>query len=125
MLCPNGRIVIRTPIKDCKAWETYGVNWVQIDAPRHRVILSRAAIDLICEQLKLVIYEQYYDSTGFQFWGSEQNAQGIALYAPNSYVVDPLKSIFTNSQIIDYAREAAVLNAQNNGDQIVLIVGKG
>lgn len=34
-LLSSGTCLIRIPIVDSWAWENYGVNWIQIDAPRH------------------------------------------------------------------------------------------
>jgi hypothetical protein len=35
LLSRHGVCLMRTPRVSSQAWERYGVNWVQIDAPRH------------------------------------------------------------------------------------------
>ena len=122
LLRRNGTIVIRMPVKDCYAWQQYGTHWVQIDAPRHIVILSTQSMALLTTMVDLKIAKCYYDSTAFQFWGSEQYLRGIPLYSPTSYVVDPNKSVFTKETIAAFSEEAEKLNAARQGDQAVFIL---
>jgi SAM-dependent methyltransferase len=35
LLAPDGNILVRIPIAGSWAWKNYGIDWVQIDAPRH------------------------------------------------------------------------------------------
>jgi len=35
LLSDEGTLLIRIPVMDCFAWKEYGVNWFQLDAPRH------------------------------------------------------------------------------------------
>jgi hypothetical protein len=57
-----------------------------------------------------------YDSTAFQFWGSEQYLRGIALDDPRSYSVSPKSSLFSDSDILRFEAEAAKLNFEGKGD---------
>ncbi len=65
-----------------------------------------------------------YDSTAFQFWGSEQYVRDIPLSDHRSYYVNPDRSIFTEKQMADYAACAAELNAHSRGDQAVFYLRK-
>src|SRR5665648_268459 len=76
-LTPGGRVLIRMPTPSSHAFETYGAAWVQLDAPRHLVVLSRPGLDTLCQRLGADVVSVADDSTGFQFWGSEQNLLGI------------------------------------------------
>jgi len=85
ILSNSGICLIRMPIKTEYIWNRYGINWVQIDAPRHFFIHTLRSFKLLTENSGLIIQEVIFDSTEFQFWGSEQYKRGIPLNSENSY----------------------------------------
>lgn len=123
LLSENGVIMIRTPVVN-KAFEIYKENWVQIDAPRHLIIHSIKSIGLLCNTSNTKIFHSYFDSTPFQFLGSEQFRRGISTYAANSYKTDVSKSIFTHEDILMYAKKALAFNQSRLGDQAVFFIKK-
>lgn len=42
---PGGAVLIRTPVVPSFAWDEYGVDWVQLDAPRHLSLHSVRSMD--------------------------------------------------------------------------------
>ena len=50
---PEGIIVIRIPIKTKPVWEKYGVNWFQIDAPRHFFLHTIESFKTLCDKAGL------------------------------------------------------------------------
>jgi ubiquinone/menaquinone biosynthesis C-methylase UbiE len=122
ILKPNGTILLRIPTVTSYAWEKYGVNWWGMDTPRHFFLHSHASIKLLVEQVGLKIKKLWSDSTVSQFWVSEQNLQGISIYAHNSYGVSPEKSIFAKSEIDAFERQTANVNQKNRGDTICIIL---
>jgi SAM-dependent methyltransferase len=126
LLKDGGQCIIRIPVVPCQAWEKYGVNWVQIDAPRHFFIHSPDSIKLLAEQAGFEVKEVVYDSTALQFWGSEQYLKGVALQDDRSFFVSPARSEFSVMQILKFAKEARRLNAEGRGDQAAFyLVKKG
>jgi 2-polyprenyl-3-methyl-5-hydroxy-6-metoxy-1,4-benzoquinol methylase len=119
----NGLIIIRVPVVN-DAWKKFGANWVQLDAPRHTCVFSEKAILLLAEQSGFKVEKIIYDSTAFQFWGSEQYQKNIPLRANNSYAENPKASIFKESQIKQYEKEAEVLNKSEKGDQACFCLRK-
>lgn len=117
----NGVILLRIPIINT-AFYTYKEKWVQIDAPRHFYLHSLKSINRLCSRHGLQIYQKYFDSSEFQFIGSEQYKQGIALNADNSYLKNPKKSIFTKKDIGHFKKDARQLNKAEKGDQVVLFI---
>jgi SAM-dependent methyltransferase len=115
LLRPSGAIVIRTPLADSDAWRTYGVNWVALDAPRHIVVQTRMSMKRIAADVGLDISRVAYDSTSFQFWGSEQYRRDIPLD-------DPRTPFFPKEQLRRWAREAARLNRRSAGDHASFIL---
>ena len=78
LLAPTGRVLIRVPILGY-AWRHYGTNWVQLDPPRHLHLLSVVGMKRLATAAGLQVERCIYDSTSFQFWGSESLAAGRCL----------------------------------------------
>jgi SAM-dependent methyltransferase len=115
-LAPGGTLLIRIPLADSHAWRTYGVDWVQLDAPRHRWLLTRCGLHVLAERLGLEVTEQADDSTSFQFWGSEQYRRDIPLHDPRSAALDPLQ-LFTPTELTGWETLTSELNRSGEGDQ--------
>jgi SAM-dependent methyltransferase len=124
LLAPSGKCIIRIPISSSYAWVHYGVNWVQLDAPRHFYLHSVESMHILADQAKLDLYKVIYDSTSFQFWGSEQYIKDIPLLDKRSYANNPRSSIFSKEQIHDFDKRAKVLNETEQGDQAVFYLRK-
>jgi hypothetical protein len=117
LLARGGTCLIRIPTVSSEAWEQYGVDWVQLDAPRHLFLHSLESMERLAREAGLVVREVQFDSTAFQFWGSEQYRADIPLRDPRSYAVDPGASIFTAESLALFATRARELNAARRGDQ--------
>lgn len=114
LLAPGGTIVIAIPMLG-SAWQRYGVNWFQLDAPRHLFLHTERSFRLLVGDLS--VFDVVYDSGAAQFWASEQYAQDISLMDDRSWRVNPATSIFTPEHIADFGRQAIDLNRQGLGDQ--------
>lgn len=122
ILSEDGACLIRMPVKTEYIWRRYGVNWVQIDAPRHFFIHTLKSFELLAKKSGLAIKDVIFDSTELQFWGSEQYKKDIPLMAKNSYSVNPKGSIFTKMQIEEFKKMAEELNMREQGDQAAFIL---
>ena len=121
-LTPGGRVLIRMPTPSSHAFATYGAAWVSLDAPRHLVVFSRVGVDSLCQRLGAGVVSVDDDSTGFQFWGSEQNLRGIPLMDERSVMVKPREAPFSRVQLQGWEKQAAVLNAAGRGDQAAWVI---
>jgi SAM-dependent methyltransferase len=117
LLTPLGSAVIRTPVASGQAWRKYASDWVQLDAPRHLVVHTFNSIRVLAKANGLRLNEVIYDSTAFQFWGSEQYRRGIPLSDPRSYQRSARRSLFTRREIDEFSRQASELNKRGEGDQ--------
>jgi 2-polyprenyl-3-methyl-5-hydroxy-6-metoxy-1,4-benzoquinol methylase len=124
LLNSNGHCVIRIPTVTSHAWKHYGVKWVQLDAPRHFYLHSVKSMKILADKTKFDMHTVIYDSTSFQFWGSEQYKNDIPLCDKRSYLLNPHNSIFSKRQIATFARRAEELNANNQGDQAIFYLRK-
>lgn len=123
-LAPAGICLLRIPTVSSFAWEHYGVHWVQLDAPRHFFLHSVAGIQLMARQAGLRLQKIIYDSTAFQFWGSEQYLRDMPLMAERSYLVNPAAAIFSAAEIARFKKKAEKLNAENRGDAAAFFLEK-
>ena len=124
LLAQEGVCVIRTPVVPSYFWEHYGVDWVQIDAPRHFFIYSIKAIEILAEKTDFVLRNVVYDSDAFDFWASEQYVKGIPLFSGQSYRISPSHSIFSSRKIRDFLYKAKELNLQRRSGQAVFYLKK-
>lgn len=109
LLKPGKQILIRIPVSDAESWDTYGVHWAQLDAPRHFFIHSMASIQLLAEQTGFKVSKIDFDSNGYQFWASEAISQGI----PSTKA----GGMFSKKQLHQYDKQAGKLNRIKKGDQ--------
>jgi hypothetical protein len=63
------------------------------------------------------VRETVFDSTGFQFWGSEQGRRGIPLRDPRSLAVSPDRGVFTAAELAEFEARAVAWNREASGDQ--------
>jgi len=106
------------------AWEKYGVNWVQLDPPRHLFIHTEKSLRLLAEKAGFTVERVICDSEEFQFWASEYYAKDIAMNERNWFNGNFSESIFTERQFLEWKAQAARLNAENKGDQACFYLRK-
>lgn len=116
LLKPHRYVLIRIPVASSFAWRKYGLNWVQLDAPRHLFLHTPRSVQILADEVGLRLTDVIFDSTEFQFCGSEQYLRDIPLRSANSYTRDPRKPLFSKKQIARFKAEAIDLNKNNDGD---------
>ena len=79
LLEPGGWLLLRTPVADGEARMCYAENWVQIDAPRHLHLHTRASIEVLAREAGFRLAQVEDDSGPFQVWGSELYRRDVAL----------------------------------------------
>lgn len=119
LLADDGICIIRIPTVSSYAWKKYGVNWVELDPPRHFYLHSIYSLRSIAQKNGLELSKIQFDSTDFEFIGSEQYLKGIPLKAKNSYFSNPDKSIFSKEQLRGFKNQATKVNADNEGGRAV------
>ncbi|MCX6173178.1 MAG: methyltransferase domain-containing protein [Ignavibacteriales bacterium] len=124
LLKPGGYCIIRVPTVSSYAWKNYGMKWVQIDAPRHYYLHSIKSIEILSGKTNFELNNVIYDSTAFQFWGSDQYLKNIPLNDPHSYLRNPKNSLFSKKDISGFSKRAKELNAAKQGDQAVFYLKK-
>lgn len=107
-LRPGGMALLRIPVAGSYAWEHYGEHWVQLDAPRHFFLHTERSMQGLADKAGFVLEHVTYDSTAFQFTGSEKYLRGLRL--------DQDDPSMTPGRRRRFERKARVLNAEGRGD---------
>jgi SAM-dependent methyltransferase len=124
ILSPSGTIILRIPLSGSYAWNHYGVDWFQLDAPRHFFLHTEKSLSILAAEAGLIISETRYDSTLLQFVISEQYTRDIPQVDKRSYTSNPFRSIFSVSDIRRFNRRARELNQTKEGDSACFYLRK-
>jgi 2-polyprenyl-3-methyl-5-hydroxy-6-metoxy-1,4-benzoquinol methylase len=124
LLKPTGRVLLRTPLVGSRAWREYGADWAQLDAPRHLCLHTERSVQFLAERTGFRIERVVYDSTGFQFWGSEQIRRGVPLLDKDTGRFEPRAELFTDEELRAFEEEAMRLNEAGEGDQACFYLQK-
>jgi SAM-dependent methyltransferase len=121
---PGGRCLLRVPTVSSWAWEHYGRDWVQLDAPRHFFLHSTRSLEHLALAAGLTVEGRWYDSTAFQFWGSDQYVRGVALESSASLARSRVRRLLHLPSRVIENRRARVLNADGRGDSVAIVMCK-
>lgn len=124
LLKDNGCLLIRIPIIG-EAWNIYKENWVQLDAPRHFILHTMKSMGILANDTGFEIRQTIFDSTSFQFLGSELYKRNIPLFSKeHNYEVYPFEKLFSKQQILEFEEETKQLNQNGNGDSVAFFLFK-
>lgn len=116
--------LIRIPLVQSYAWKTYGVDWVQLDAPRHLYLHTEHSMGILAKSAGFEVTRIDYDSGSYQFWGSKQYQADIPMNDQRSYAVNSAASLFTQENIKAFETQAKKLNETRQGDQACFYLHK-
>lgn len=124
LLKERGCLLIRITILG-EVWETYRDNWVQLDAPRHFFLHTLKSMQVLANQTGFEIKKTLFDSTSFQFLGSELYKKDIPLFTEeNNYKPQAFDKLFSQEEIHQYEAMAVDLNERNLGDSAAFYLYK-
>jgi SAM-dependent methyltransferase len=126
LLRPGGRAIIGIPVATW-AWKHYRANWVELDAPRHLFIYTPGGMELMGKRFGLAITRTIFDSSAFQFFGSEMYRRDIPLTrlrADGSRYAPPAGDFFTESELAEFAIRADALNRAGEGGRACFIFSR-
>lgn len=121
-LNPQGRVIVRLPTPSSDAWDRYGADWVQLDAPRHIALPSRDGMDALAARAGLKIDKMKDDSQSFSYWGSELYRQDVSLLDEDGRRLP--ESILSPEKIAACEQHAIRANAARKGDQLAVLLAQ-
>lgn len=124
VLKDKGCLMIRIPVLG-EAWEQYLGNWVQLDAPRHLFLHTLKSVEMLAEQTGFEIRKTFFDSSSFQFLGSELYKKNIPLFSKSDdYKLFSFEKLFDRNQMENFENRAKELNKKQRGDSAVFYLYK-
>lgn len=117
LLNKQGKLLISIPLSSSWAWEHYRENWVQLDAPRHLYLHSMKSIKFIAEKHGFKLSSANFDSSEFQFIGSERYVRNISLQKDDD-------ELFSYEEIENFKCKSKKLNDESFGDQACFIFSR-
>lgn len=120
-LKPSGKALIRIPTCSSWAFENYGSDWYQIDAPRHLFIHSRQSILQLLESIGFVNVSVQDDSTIWQILSSELYIQNVPFMNHTHWLIKNLPAILLTRRLHQLTKRVEQLNLEARGDQICII----
>lgn len=109
LLRPKGMCVVRVPITGTYFWRRFGVNWVELDAPRHLYIPTVESIRQLAERAGLHLEAYFFESYAWEIAASIRYEEGVPL-VKNPKPTDG----FSQAQLDEFASRVAELNKLND-----------
>lgn len=107
MLAPRGACLIRIPIATPGPWAEYGVDWAEIDAPRHHFIHTPRSLAITADRAGLEIYHTEYEHDDLVgYYGSELYRRDLPLYDEAAGQYRDIQAAFTPAELQEFARRA-------------------
>lgn len=103
-LKPNGKLIIRIPVRQGWAWREYGTNWAHLDPPRHLYHWTVEGFIRFAEKNDFKVTGHGFDGTLYSLAYSPLIAADIPMNSPEAIIPDGLW------------QRAAELNAAGDGD---------
>jgi len=114
LLSNKGLCLIRMPVKTEYIWKKYGVDWAQIDAPRHFFLHTFRSFNILLQRAEMNLDHVVFDSTASQFFNNEQRVKRKFSGTKGTSILSP--------QILVFRKYAAILNSIEQGDQASFVL---
>lgn len=117
-------LLIRIPVMGGYSWKKYGVNWMDLDAPRHLIIHSVKSMQLLAAQAGFELRDTVFDGNYMSLIGSDQYAKDIALPDAASYSVNKEAVGYTKADIENFKAITLENNLKKQADQAAFYLFK-
>lgn len=108
LLRPGATCLVRIPVMGTYLWRRFGVNWVELDAPRHLHLFTVKSLTLLAERVGFKLRKVVFDSEPWELSASMQYEMGIPLRSES-------KPVFSASDLQEFRNQTAELNRMSDG----------
>jgi SAM-dependent methyltransferase len=108
----NGIVIVRIPLIGSWAWEEFGGEWAQMDAPRHVHLFTEQGFSSLARSAGWKIVVVRYDADILQFTGSILRMRSINFYKD----LGAASESFDKSELAKFRRRTKELNEMRRGD---------
>jgi SAM-dependent methyltransferase len=116
-LASGGRCLVRIPVANW-AWQQYGRDWVQLDAPRHLVVHTPKSLQIAARSAGFEVIRTIFDSNEFQIVGSELYRRNLPFFRETSGEDDRRSP----QELRRLRARAEQLNREQQGDQAAFVL---
>ena len=125
LLRKDGKLFIRIPIYSKPLFERYGVDLVNLDAPRHLFVHSIKSITYLLNNQGFKITNTTFDANVFDIIVSEQYKKDITLFdKEKSYITNIKNSMFTPKEHKVFRKQMEEYNRKGEGSAVALVIEK-
>jgi len=117
-LSPEGQVILGTPVASSYARCEYGVNRVNLDAPRHFYLHTFKSTELLAARAGLQVREIVHEGNEEQSWASEQFARDIPSNDQRSIASSAVRRFSHWKIILSCRARANQLNRNKEGDLV-------
>jgi SAM-dependent methyltransferase len=110
LLSPGGLCLIRIPVMGTRFWQEFGVDWAELDAPRHLYLMSRRTVDHLCKEVGFSLESVRHDSSGWELAASELYRRDIPMFERTPAGLRSNLQGFSPSENARFEIAAAALN---------------
>jgi SAM-dependent methyltransferase len=125
LLRPGGTCLIRTPLADGELWARYGIDWYELDPPRHLFVFTRRSLAGLAAETGFSVVAEVDDSTELELIASEQYRRDIPLYDPRSWLVDRAAAGVAPETITAMRADVRRMNAARTAGRGALFLRRG
>ncbi len=121
LLKPNGFLVLRLPVYPNIAYDMFGTDWFQMDAPRHIVLYSRSGLKDLALRHGLVVTEEEDDSGDAQILRSFLYTKGIPFF---EQTMEKAGQYFSETDLEQINKTIEIAKKNKYGDHATFMLGK-
>ncbi len=115
-LRPNGLCLIQMPTPSSQAWDDYGTDWAQWDAPRHLTLMSRKGMSILAANCGFQLRRIIDIGQSWSLVASELYKSGVGLHDAQDV------RHFSRSELAAFRRKAIKANEAGRGDSVSYVL---
>lgn len=116
LLAPKGVLRIKIPVYPNIAFDMFGADWFQIDAPRHIFLHSKQSMNYLADKHGLAVVKREYDAGLNQIVHSYLYSQNISFW---KHTREAIYRYFTDADLDDLEESCKIANENEYGDHAV------
>ncbi|MQM33629.1 MAG: hypothetical protein CRU72_04040 [Candidatus Accumulibacter phosphatis] len=120
LLRADGMMMVSLPVVESYAWEHYGTDWVDLDAPRHFYLHSLRSLKMVAADAGLVCRSIVPDPSILELLGSEQYRRDIPLRSPDSFMIKGREQCFTAEELARFEALRETLKPLGRAGRIMM-----
>lgn len=124
LLRKGGICLVRIPVMDTHFWRTFGVDWIELDAPRHLHLMAPRTVEMLAQATGFRLRKTEFDSQGWEIAGSRRYQANISCRDARSVAETGANTRFSAEDLRDFETQAIELNRAADGGRACFYLEK-